>query len=89
MRKESGKIQMSKLALIEQEIAELDARRAELSAKKAGIYAELADGASIDHRTLQRPKTPHRPKLGPVSELDRARARSILRETDIRRRVGP
>lgn len=88
MSKDSGKIQMAKLARIGRELAELDAKRAELVAAQASIFEALAEGETVDLRTLRKPKAPHVPKIGPVSELDRKRARSILQETDIRRRLG-
>jgi len=85
--KDSGKIQMAKLARIDHEMAELDARRAELGAKRAAIWAELAEGETVDLRTMRKPKTPHRPQIAPVSDVDRARARGFLRDSDLRRRV--
>jgi hypothetical protein len=88
LTKEVGKIQMGKLAGIGRQLAELDARRAELVAAQADIFEALAEGQTIDPRTLRKSKARHQPVLGPVSDLDRARARSVLRDTDIRRRLG-
>jgi hypothetical protein len=79
---------MAKLARIGRQLAELEVRRAELIAAQASIFEALAEGETIDPWTLRRPKARHRPSLGPISELDRVRARSVLRETDIRRRLG-
>jgi len=87
MKQGTGKIHMAKLARIDHEIAELDARRAELGAQRAAVWAELADGETVDLRTMRKQKTPHRPQIAPVAEVDRARARAFLRESDVRRRV--
>ncbi len=87
MKHESGKICMAKLARIDHELAELDARRAELGAQRAAVWAELAEGETFDLRTMRKAKTPHRPTIGPVADIDRARARAALRESDLRRRL--
>lgn len=85
MKLEEGKILMAKLARIDHDVAELDAKRAELGAQRAAVWKELADGAEVDLRTLRKTRAPHRPQLEPASELDRARARMYLREIEIRR----
>lgn len=52
--RESGKVCMAKLARIENRIADLDAERAQLSAEKAKIYNELAEGTTVDMTTGKR-----------------------------------
>lgn len=84
MRQADGKICMAKLARIDHELAELDAQRAQLGAQRAAVWAELAEGETVDLRTLQKHKTPHQPTIGPVSETDRARARGYLRQIDMK-----
>lgn len=87
MKIQDSKILAAKLARIAHDIAECDARRAELGAQQAKIWQELAEGeAVVDVRTLRKAKTPHRPVLGPVSELDRARARIALRDIEMKER---
>lgn len=88
MRRAVGKIQMAQIARIEHEIAETHARQAELHARLAKVYDELAEGESIDLRTLRRPARPHRPEFPEISPLDAARADAVLREKRIKRRVG-
>ena len=82
MTRADGKAQLQKLARVSHQIAELDARRAELFAEQARIYDTLADGErTTDLRTARRLSAPRRPKLLPVSEEDRARAIDALRES--------
>jgi hypothetical protein len=95
MNKADGKLRMAKLARIDHDSAELDgqmaelaSRRAQLGAQRAAIWAEMAEGEVVDLRTLQKPKTPHRPTIAPPSEVDRARARALLRDGDLRRTRG-
>jgi len=77
---------MAKLAQIDHALAELDAQRAQLGAKRAAVWAELAEGEIVDPRTLRKPKTPHEPVLvRPANEIDRARARAYLRQSDLDR----
>ena len=78
---------MAKLAAIDHDLAELDAQRAQLGVKRAAIWAELAEGETVDLRTLQKHKTPHRPALPPASDEDRARARSYLQQSDLNRAI--
>jgi len=85
MRQADGKLCMARLARIDHDLAELDAQRAELGAKRAAIWAELAEGETVDLRTLRRPKTPHVPTLPEPTEIDRARARAYLRQSDLDR----
>ena len=93
MKQADGKYLMAKLARIDHDVAELDgqmaetaSRRAQLGVQRAAVWAELAEGEVVDLRTLQKPKTPHRPTIAPPSEVDRARARALLRDGDLRRR---
>jgi hypothetical protein len=88
VKKESGKFKMAELARLEHEIAELDARRAALQARKAGIFSELAEGESVDLRTMRKSRTVRQPQLAPVSELDKARATSALQQLGLRQRLG-
>lgn len=87
MKQEDGKILMAKLARIDHDVAELDARRAELGAQRAAVWQELADGVTVDIRTLRKTKAPHAPSIAPASEVDRARARRYLREFDLNRKA--
>jgi len=96
MKQETGKVQMAKLARIEQQIAELDAesteitaRRSRLQVEKAKIYEELAGGAAFDLRTAKRITTRHVPRLPTViSADDRLRAQAAIRQSSNRRRAG-
>lgn len=86
MRLEDGKILMAKLARIDHDVAELDAKRAELGAQRAAVWAELAEGAEIDLRTLRKARAPHRPEIPEPNDIDRARARIALRDHELRKR---
>ena len=82
------KIRMARAARALHRLAELDGERAEVQAELATIYGEMAEGETVSLRTGRRlPRAP-RPTIGPVSEMDQARAQAALRDAAIHRRVG-
>jgi hypothetical protein len=79
-----GKVNLSQMARIDLQLAELDGETAELCARKAELLAErsrilsgMADN-DVSLETGRKVPARHVPKLGPVSELDRQRARVAL-----------
>ena len=87
MNKESGKIQMAKLARLRHREAELHAELAETLAQEAQIFDELAEGESVDLRTSRRRPTFREPVLrGDLTPEDRQIARQSIRDNDVRRR---
>lgn len=88
MNKESGKVQMAKLARSRFRQAELHAQLAEALAEDARICEELADGAALDMRTMKRNPVRHRPKLIEPSPEYRALGDAALRDASNRRRAA-
>lgn len=72
-------------------IARLDQRIAELTFERAKVFAEMAEGEGTNLETGRRqPKAhvPHEPDNSKIPEMDRARARAELNRNEVRRRVG-
>jgi hypothetical protein len=89
MKRDSGKVCMAKLARVTHQLAEIDARRAELLSEQARIYDELSEGETVDMRTGRRhPTIAKRAPLAPVAAEDRALAQAALRDNSNRRRSG-
>jgi len=86
MKIEAGKLLMARLARITHELAECDARRAELGAQQAAVWSEMAQGETVDLRTLRKARAPHMPEIPEPSEFDRARARIALRDHALRKK---
>ena len=75
-----GKIQLMKLARIDHQLAQLASAQARLLAERAQVF----DGMATEDRevtTGKKERTPHRPIIGPVSEVDRQRAIKALQGT--------
>jgi hypothetical protein len=86
--RESGRIQMAKLARIRHKRAELLAEMAELDAEEARVYDELAEGESVDLRTGRRRPRAHTPSIPEASPEDSALAKAALNASALRRRIG-
>jgi hypothetical protein len=84
---QSAKLQMARVARLNQQLSELRAEESALLAELSKAFRELADG-EIDLTTGNRQARRHVPKLPQISETDRARARHALRDAEVRRRLG-
>jgi hypothetical protein len=85
---QAHKVRMATAARVLHRLAELDGERAELQGELARIYSEMAEGETVSLRTGKRLPRTSVPQLGPISEVDRARARAALQDAAVRRRVG-
>lgn len=87
----SGGVNLSKMARIDHELAELTGEEAELHARKARLLGERAKilaGMATDNvviETGRREPARHVPRLSPVSEMDQMRAKQALAEMHHRR----
>jgi hypothetical protein len=81
-----NKLRMARLAKANARLAELAAEEARLRAEISAEFSALADG-EIDVVVGRKSPTPHRPRRAPLSELDRRRADSILRDAETNRRL--
>lgn len=86
--KVSPRIQMAKLARCDERMAELNAELAEVMAARAKILRELADGETVDPRTLRRLPKRHETEIPEPSDAARALAKTSLRQAGRRRRFG-
>lgn len=74
-------------------LSHLHRRRAELSAQLAEIDAEIArifENAASNETSVEldrKPPAAHEPVLKPVSDADRIRARAVIRDAGLRRRL--
>jgi hypothetical protein len=79
---------MARLAKANSRLAELAAEEARLRAEIATEFAALADG-EVDLVAGRKSATPHKPRLAPLSELDRRRAEKLLLDAETQRRLRP
>jgi hypothetical protein len=84
----AGKERMARFASLKRERARLMAQLADLDAQEATLLDEFAEN-DVDLRTGRRAPRAHVPTLGPVSELDQARADRALQKSDSKRRLRP
>lgn len=68
-------------------LAQLDNRIAELTAERAKVFAEMAEGEGVSLETGRKQPKAHVPEFKLIPETDRARASAALRANEVRRRV--
>lgn len=80
------KLRMARLARANARLAEIAAEEARLRAEIAAEFSALADG-EVDLVAGRKSAAPHKPRMAPLSELDRRRADRILQEAETSRRL--
>lgn len=81
-----NKIRMARLAKANARLAELAAEEAQLRAEIASVFNALSDGET-DLVAGRKSAAAHKPRLAPLSELDRRRAENLLRGAETQRRL--
>jgi hypothetical protein len=75
-------------AIAEQKLARIDERLAELLAEESQLYAERAKILRGEAPGTEKRRSRREPEVPEPSEMDRARARVALRQSDLDRRLS-
>ena len=87
MKQSEGAEYMAELAKCERKIAHLHAELANATARRSELYLALAGDRPVDLRTGRAIATRHVPNIPEPSDVDRARARQVLKQRGIRRKT--